>query len=297
MKIRCESNYDDDTDQRKFINRLTCGARRVDRGSAFTAYIPLSDQQQISGQTISFGGNCGYVSDIQHSSRLRCISVSNSDRIVVTLDNTIANDFKGRFHVYLRHRITGEFTGQIACRSHGNVWYSEVITLPATSFCKIADFGSVTLPPAGTNKDETVEEIVFWIDLTAISPPPGSPIEVYDLIIIPADEWIGSFFSHNLYGPNLDGLNYMDIDSITVPKKDVYSPVRTISSDNLESQWTNANIGPIRLEGEQQTRLWFVCWSFEIITGTKFEYGKFSYCSNTQLAISRQYKSAIGEAY
>jgi hypothetical protein len=113
--------------------------------------------------------------------------------------------------------------------------------------------------------------------------------------LIPADEWIGSFFGHVTYGPNLDGLNYLDVDSVTFPKKPVYAPVRTRSPDNLESQYTETNVGPIHLEGERRMRIWFVATHTEHPGGVPHTYGKHTYAETIQLSMGRQYFSAIGE--
>lgn len=295
MQIRNESNFDDDTDTKKFTNRLICGARGVDRGSNFNAYIPLADVQLLSGQTINLG-TAAYASDIFNSARLRYISIAPAGSIVtVTLDNTIANDYKGRFHIYLRHTVSGDYTVQISCRAYGDVWHSDVIGLPNNLNVKITDFGSVTLPPSGAENNETVDEIEFEINVLDLG---GSATAgIYDLILIPADEWIGSFFADDIHGPNLDGTNYLDADSVTFPKKPLYSPILNRSSGNLESQYTNTTVGPISLEAERQMRLWFLGLGNEISGLLIPEWNaKHSYAHTIQMSIARQYLAAIGSA-
>ena len=144
---------------------------------------------------------------------------------------------------------------------------------------------------------ETVEEIEFFIDADHVAG--ASTLRLLELIVMPADEFIGSFYgshtSHGDYGPNLFGTNYLDINSATFPKKMVYCPVRQRATDYLESQWTNANAGPFQLEGERRTRLWFLAQNPHNVIALR-KYAQHSYSHNIQLAIARQYLSAIGES-
>ena len=303
MRVRNESNYDDDTDYQKYIDWLLCGARGVDRGADFTAYIPLADVQPLPGATINLAANAAYADDMQFSPRGRIInctaaSPAGSSWIYVTLDNTIANQYKGRFRLFLRSRggAADEWDVQIRTRAFGNLWLSDVVGQFNTTDVAVKDFGSINLPPAGFGDNETVEEIEFFIDADHVAG--ASTLKLLELIVIPADEFIGSFYgsltSHGDYGPNLFGTNYLQIDSVTFPKKLVYCPVRQRATDYLESQWTNANAGPFQLEGERRTRLWFLAQNPHPVQVLQ-RYASHSYSHDVQLAIARQYFSAIGE--
>ena len=305
MKIRNESNYDDDIQYQKYTDHVLCGARGVDRGDDFTAYIPLSDIQLISGQSITVGGFVGYIADVQYSARGRCIENTLAspgfNSFTVTLDNTIANQYKGRFHMYLRKRIggvAGDWTIQIQSRAYGNLWRSDIVGITSnTTSLSVLDMGVLNLPPAGFGNNETVEEIEFTITMTHVAG--ASNLRLYELILLPADEWMGSFYgnltSHGDYGPNLTRINYLDANSVTFPKKMVYCPVRVRASGNMESQWTNANVGPLSIEGERKTRYWFLTQNPQPIVAN-LRYAQASYAHNIQLSVARRYFSAIGKS-
>ena len=302
MRIRNESNYDDDDDYEKYIDHLICGTRRVSRGEDFSAYSPLADTQLLTGQTVTLDGNAIYINDIDDSPRYRSIQcnagIGNGSGAYTTLDNTIANQYTGRFHMYLRYGGGGDWEVSIQTSSFGNLWFSDVINPPRSEDVGIIDFGAINLPPAGFGNNETVEELIFYITLDHIAG--ATTFELYNIILLPVDEWAGSFYgfiSKDLgeYGPNLWGTNYLDIDSVTNPKKSIYSPVRVRASGNLESQWTNSAANPATLELERRTRIWFIALSPEpVVTGEKFF--NLSYAHSIQLFTAQRYLSAIGES-
>ncbi len=301
MKIRNESNYDDDDDYQKYIDWLICGARGADRGEDFSAYIPLSDIQLLSGQSNNLFSNAVYADDLSYSGRGRIINcnaaaLANS-WVYVTLDNTIANQYKGRFRLYMRYRdggSSGDWELRIQSRAFGNLWSSDVIGCPGTVDTALIDFGIVDLPPAGFGKNETVEEIEFFMDFYHAAG--AASLKIVELILIPVDEWVGSFYgtiiSAGDYGPNLWGINYLDIDSITHPKKMIYSPVRLRASDYLQSQWTINSVGPFQLENNRKTRLWYLTQNPHAPNPDR--YSNHSYSHNVQFSIVRRYLSSIG---
>jgi hypothetical protein len=160
----------------------------------------------------------------------------------------------------------------------------------------LIDLGSINLPPAGFGNNETVEEIEFqiWATLTL----GATSLKLYEIILIPVDEWVGQLYGHQDdvgdWGPMLYGTNYLDIDSTLFPKKLVYAPVRTRATDNLESQWTNVNVRPFRTATERRTRFWFLTQNpLPIAAGQR--YANHPYSQNIQLFAAQQYFSSIGK--
>ena len=301
MKIRNESNYDDDADYQKYIDWLICGARGADRGEDFSAYIPLSDIQLLSGESIDLSANAVYIDDVLNSGRgrvINCIAAAfSSSWIFVTLDNTIANQYKGRFRLYMRYRDggnNGDWELQIQSRSFGNTWMSEKIGCPSSIEPAVIDFGTIDLPPAGFGKNETVEQIVFWLKFDHVVG--AVDLEIQELVLLPVDEWIGAFYGTTIsigqYGPNLWGTNYLDIDSITYPKQMIYSPVRLRASDYLQSQWTSNSVAPFQLENNRKVRMWYLTQRPQVINLDR--YSNHVYSHNVQFSIVRRYLSAIG---
>ena len=302
-RIRNESNFSNDKAYDKYIDWLICGVRGVDRGADFTAYIPLADTQLISGQSIALGGNAAYIDDVRYSPRGRCIEFTPpapgvSGVFTVTLDNTIANQYKGRFRMFLRTRGTLAFEVFIRTNAFGNIALTDTITIATSNELGLTDLGSINLPPAGFGNNETVEEIEFqvWATLTV----GATTLKVYEIILIPVDEWVGQFYGTSNtvgnYGPMLFGTNYLDIDSTLFPKRLVYSPVRVRATDNLESQWTNINVRPFRAATERQTRLWFLTQFPDPFPFTyKWKFANHSYSENIQLYMIQQYFSSIGK--
>lgn len=302
-RIRNESNYDDDKAYKKYIDWLMCGVRGVDRGENFTAYIPLADTQLITGQSNTLGANAAYIDDVEHSPRGRCVELTPPAGVggifTVTLDNTIANEYKGRFRMFLRYRLFGNIWDIfVRTRSFGNLWTSDTIGILPTQNIGLGllDMGSLNLPPAGFGNNEVVEEIEFqiWGTLRV----GASPLQLYELILMPVDEWLGQFYGYDdenaNWGPMVYGTNYLDIDSTLFPKRLIYAPVRIRATDNLEAQWTNVNVRPFRTATERRTRYWFLTQNPEIAVAFQ-EIANHSYSENIQLFATQQYFSSIGK--
>ena len=295
--IRNQSNYDDDFLNQKYTDWLMCGIRGVDRGNDFSAYLPVADIQHVPGQTVTLSANASYV-DREVSARGRCVELApgapaGGGTFYVTLDNTIASQYKGRFHMFIRYHGgsgSNEWTLSVRIRAYGNIWESDVVNVDSRIDPSLLDMGSVNLPPAGFGDNETVEEIEFFI--TANRTAGASVVRIFEIILMPADEWLGQFYGGYTYGPRLWSDNYLVIDSVTFPKKLVYCPVRTRAADYLQSQYTNVNVGPFRIEGERRTRLWFLAQTTYLAA---YRTANHTYAHDTRLAIARQYLSAIGE--
>ncbi len=303
MKIKNESNYTDDIDYQKYIDWLVVGARGAERGEDFSAYIPLADNQLLPGQTNNLWANTVYETNVQYSPRGRRVNcnaaVPNNSQIFVTLDNTIANQYKGRFRLYLRHQgggADGDWVGQITLRSYGNIWLSDKVSIETQTDMSSSDFGTVDLPPAGFGKNETVEEIEFFIDLDHVAGV--SDLKVYELILIPVDEWAGTFHGTLIdvgaWGPFLWSDNYLDIDSVTYPKQMIYTPVRLRATDYFASQWTSNSVSPFQLEGGRKVKLWFFTQNPHGVGLTRI--ANHTYSHNIQFSIVRRYLSAIGSS-
>ena len=302
IRIRNESSQNPSDD--RWTDWIVAGARGVDRGEDFSAYIPLADQQLLTGQSMDIAPAgyiaSTYINDVQFSPRNRSISVNpgdgNTAAVEVTLDSTIANQYKGRFHMYLRTRFFGSaYTLRITARAWGNIWVTDWIQGHGEVWQSVFDFGGITLPPAGFGNNEDVEELVFFIEIHQ----EGVAVAgfLHDLILIPADEWIGtSYCAHTStgeYGPALEDSNYLDIDSVTFPKRQIYTPVRTRTGDYLQSQWSSASVGPVILDRERNIRIWFLSQNSDP-PAFGYYYARYTYFHSAQLFTAQRYLSAIG---
>src|SRR3990167_10429902 len=105
IRLRVRSQSGDGTPTMS-ADRVICGARKVNRGSAFTAYLNVADEQNPAGVTVAVvGADTSFIDDVEEAATGRCgqwnpgVAALMDNRFSITLSNAIASDFHGRFHV------------------------------------------------------------------------------------------------------------------------------------------------------------------------------------------------------
>ncbi len=133
------------------------------------------------------------------------------------------------------------------------------------------DMGRISIPTArlfgigGNTGDSLV------IDIQGYASATGVPIILYDLVLIPVDEWIGDFQLPNALDPTIsnsvEGENYLDLDSISNPKT-VLSAYNRNESGLIKGIYQTTSNGPMILQKEARQRLWFLAMSYRSATKT-----------------------------
>ena len=304
--LQNKSNYDDDEDYRKYWDIITMGLRSVDRGEDFTAYLPLADTQWPLGVTtaVEGGAETTFVNGVQYFPRGRTLNYAPvapkpvQEQIwSITLDNTVADQYKGRFQVYVRYELGAfdEYAWQMRIRAgYANQWWSEVINITRSIGARAVYFGSLTFPPANSMA-ESVEEIKIELFGTAVLGGQGS-VNFIDVILLPADEWLGTFYRD--YASNtegLDGITYLDINSVTIPKSQLYTPKKLSATDYLINIWNHVNVDSFQVNTSQRMKLWTMGQDYRHITAGLTWCPAFT-GGTLQLSMAQRYFSAIGDS-
>lgn len=175
-------------------NRVMVGSRRVDRGEAFESVINLGNFNNPTGITVAAGNNASIstATNKSPSSKLMaCTSTStHNERFTITLDQSIAWQYKGRFRAICRFYHTnaggsGDITSELQYRAGTNA--STITTDSArVSFTTTGgpwfsylDYGIVDFTLSGPALDE-IEIEVHADGLTAW--------DAYDFWLLPTDE-------------------------------------------------------------------------------------------------------------
>jgi len=275
LKITNESDLDGPAGSSPDLwdNRILVGLRSYDRGSNFQSYLNLSDEQQPNGIAVSAGTNTAFAADIQTPTGRRMTYnpggvEAMATRATVTLDTTIARDYYGSFHAFLRARRTAgsqtDFDIQllITSGSGGISFTTESRQLETTTAFELLDFGQVKLPVAGNlNLSELGDTTTIAIQASAASGTPD--LYLYDLILIPVDEWSIDAVdktneSDSDIGRSGDVQKYLDIDSLTRPKVPIRSLVRQNDSNLITSIYDSITPGEAILQANTRQRLWFL---------------------------------------
>lgn len=245
--------------------RIILGLRSISRGDEFTACLNAADEQNV-GFTCAVGVNTAFINDVTSpTGRIAQYNPAGADtltnRVAWTFQNTIAPDFVGEYHCFVRYDTTGTTTSytmqvRIETIATDQPFISEIVTIPAglTTDYGVADMGKLPFYPY----DEHVD--ISDTNRTSLRIYIGSSdgtdnINIIDCWLIPTDEWAGDF---ELAGAAsiLKTITPV-VDSVTLSKKMIRSPVLNGRAGDVHTSMKHATNGPAILQSNVQQRLWF----------------------------------------
>lgn len=257
--------------QTRASQTLIMGLRSLSRGENFNAYLNASDVQKITGVNfIPDMDDAEFTADANAPTgrSLLMSAYANTAMSLVgwwSISASVAKEYLGTYHAYLRVKQSTAATGTVKLKLRINVGYSNIYTDPIAittgEIITYLDMGQVTIPFS----EAVIVDDVFGgsvnIALYA-SAETGETFYVYDLILIPADEWAGSFTAYDEYGNPLYYYGAeIDVDSIRNPKKVRSSLLQREANTNASGKYRGEvkNIvsnDPI-FQANSDQRLWF----------------------------------------
>jgi hypothetical protein len=265
------------------MNTLVLGLRTLSRGENFSAYLNVSNVQlskymAFSLESTSYAHHIqayteaplGYIIDL---TGLAPITGGNYNFVPVCKWETNGNDYIGTYHAFVRCNFSTGGAGNVRVRLKAlfgdeyNVSYSEVGSITLDSYICAVDLGQLSiLPSFQMRSGETVHKIGIYLEFQSNLDSCYSNSVVYDVILIPADEWSGNFGMPKITGTSVlqygDGL---EVDGITTPRQ--YRAVQTnlsgassLSKETnrlISAEWSRiASSEPI-FQSNIDQRLWF----------------------------------------
>lgn len=269
-----------------YANRLIVGLRSYDRGPTFQAYLNAADEQNPFGITVSVGTNTTIGNDIYaptgRSATYNPGGVeAMATRVTFAFGPTIARDYYGSFHAFLRvYRDAGASTDfdvrlQVVNGSGGVSYTTDTQQIATTTRFEILDFGLIRLPASGSlGLDELGDTSEIRVQASAASGVPN--LVIYDLILMPVDEFCvdsndktNSAYSDIGRSSSID--KFLNIDSITKPKYPIRSVVQRYGSNLVTSIYNSVTPGEAILQANVQQRLWFFSMKTSA-TGTSYSW-------------------------
>lgn len=256
-----------------WTNRLLVGLRGLDRGSNFQAYLNISDVQNPPGILVSLGTNTTFATDGSSPTGRRATYnpggvEAMATRATISLNPSIARHFYGTFHAFLRaQRTAGVATDlsirlQVATGSGGITFTTQSKQLQATTAFEVLDFGEIALPVSGAFKSSDLADTTeIRVQASAASGTPD--LYLYDLILIPVDEWSIDAVdfaneSDSDVGRSGSVSKFLDIDSVTDLRIDIKTLVRTADANKfITAEYNPITSGPAILQANADQRLWF----------------------------------------
>lgn len=261
------------------VDRIMVGLRSASRGEYFNAFLNISDTQIPFGISLSKHADASWGVS-QRAPTLRALTVSHpaapalntwNDLVTFNIANTVARDYYGTYHAFVRvyKYGVGTNTWQLRLRTSfgtGGSKKDSKAAFPTTGAdWEAVDMGEVTIPTAqvsrlGNNLGDQLKLTVQGYCTTT-----GNGIVLYDVVLIPVDEWATDAITPEPSTSDVakvKGGAVLDIDSITNPKASIIATNRT-GGDLIVARYQAINNGPAMLQVGVKQRLWFLALSYE----------------------------------
>lgn len=225
------------------FNEMWLGLRSVDRGANFAMHLNVADEQNPAGITCTTSDVGGFVVDDTTPTGLQSTDpVTNVNPLTVTwsMDNTIMPEYWGTYHAFVRGKQhagnSGDVVAQIVTQSvfgglTTHLWSSNPVPFqwPGTDW-EMVDVGKVSLPPIGI-AHPTFDIFNVLVEVTdAVTGT--TDVTLYDLVLLPIDEWAGAF-SNLAANAEVDEGLFLDVDSISDPKRLITCMNRVAATGNI----------------------------------------------------------------
>jgi len=297
-------------------NTLIMGLRSLSRGTDFAAYLNCSDVQQPPGISFYYNSSVTLPSATYTPTgkylHLHGIDTGDGSHwengCYWTLSSDLAKQYIGTYHAYVR--VYDSLAGAVTYRlrsvfgSELNVSYSDTGTTDANLSMQVIDLGQFKIHPSTSMRpNDNVETVSIYLDTISKDDSINYTWnEVYDIILIPADEWSGNFGVPMLTGSGaLYYGNGLDVDGITSPRQ--YRAAQTIKSPSspayyttyddtyryVDSEWARVTSGEPIFQANKDQRLWFTQYRQ---TGGRFFF--FQNCGKVCAQRSSRYLLARG---
>jgi len=256
--------------------------RSLSRGDRFTPFINISDKQNEIGIVLNYPAD-GAMSDASYTPTGRLFTWDYTGAtadwvimLIVSFDSTLAREYRGSFHAYVRVKtaaVNEDFKIRLACRSSmgsAPIYSEEVRPIPTTTAVEtqIFDMGIINL---GQNTAFTDSDVIEGarIDIEYFQDDAGNIVTYYyDLILLPVDEWIGTYHIDSLQY-KLENEYYLDIDATRNPRNSRCLLRRYYNGyiglppydPYVIGEWNRQSRGGPYLQANADQRLWFFSFS------------------------------------
>lgn len=270
MVIEAENISGDVNDQR--TDRLMVGSRSLGRGENFTPFLPLTDRTHHNTLFMLINhksANMAYTSGLMYTLRYSTWSAQSGDTsftslVRIIISNKDAEAYIGTFRVFVRGRVTSGSANDISLRAgfatgySGSLVYTEYDSFKSTTKFEVLDLGIISLPFGATN---IMGQLVIQLE-GKNSSGAGRTVNLYDVVLMPVDEFAADAIAVNGFGGYRYGLtDAIDADAKTVvidganPRSEIEARIATPQGQTVNSMIVAATGKPVIKDND--TRLWF----------------------------------------
>lgn len=277
-------------EQELWTNRIICGLRTYETTDRFQAFINLTGLQNETGISMldpdgsnatSSGAPTGQA--FVWSGAVQALTHA----IGVKITAPAVAYYSGRFRVFLRARQSGGTAGDIGVQLR---FFDQDNAVPTninavryfdnTQNWQLLDLGEVAANEGLADGEEPVR-LLFALYVTSTSATPD--LHLYDLVLIPTDEWFADIIDKDNSANSRLGINpnsplsaparLLDIDSILNPRRHVRALIRDYTSQIVRTSWrVRAASGQVNLANNKSQRLYVLAGRFIETGSTTMDY-------------------------
>lgn len=273
-----QSDYDVATvNTELYMNRVLIGLRSIYRGGVtcddFTAYLNFADEQNPTGVTCTVEATDTTMSALVQAPTGRAayyapgVIRGMAEEVWFTLDYTIAPQYYGAYHAFLRCYQAAGAQPTVGIRLHVVVdsrsgtlgYYTDTQYIIASGLWQALDFGRIVLPPGGIVAPDTVAQLYIVVEISTTDA--ASTVCLWDLVLMPADEWLADI-AENITTASSTGepavsQYVIDVDSHSDLRRNLLAYVKNASTMRVVTGYIPYSVGPAMLQANADQRLWF----------------------------------------
>lgn len=243
------------------------GTRGLGRGEEFSAFFNASNEQHQPGVSAVAGASTTLpVTDIVAPTGKRATYNPGSQnttpvtQVTWQINYPYSAQYRGRYRVFLRYAQDGGADGDFNVRL-GYVFgssferFTELVTVPkpnAAASISILELGQVVFPGI---LNEDVGTIYLDLQFASLATSSWGDVYIYDLILLPYDEWTGSFYGYDA----VYQFEVLKIDPISIPKEKTLA-VKVDAEDNykLLNVWSAVENNIPSVPPNKAMRVWIL---------------------------------------
>lgn len=292
------------SDTNLYANRAFVGARSTERGENYSAYLNCSDEQNPANAAGSVLVDTTLVDNSLGATgrvaRWSPTTTTDSFLFQWVLNDLITGEYKGVFRTFARVYQSAGSLGTVRIgaaweEADGQINYTPTKAPGALNTLQLLDLGLIEVQ-AQEYGSEKLYQLSFYLygESTVTS---GVTLDLYDLILLPADEWFGEFTDRSLRSVDAGATNgrYLDLDSTTDLRRTVRSNVRrTADGYRAANAWTPAGADPVHLRENKKQRLWCLFSRYATVGSSTDERADIEQVYGVKLFANQRYFSLRG---
>jgi len=283
------------------FDNLLVGLRSTSRGSNFSAFINISDEQNPTGITVtaegsstSFATNAAYITGKVGTWNPAALAAM-ATRFSITIADPLAAEYYGTFRILARiTQASGADNYSVRLNIITGVSSSIVTTetqpvpvIFGVTQGLLFDFGQITLPGSSLLSSEGVSQIV--INIQASSAAAENALLFEDIILIPVDEWAGQFTT--VGSGAVFPTNYLVIDGTS---KESRSLVKRTSDNIVQYICNSLIVSDITLPAGTAQRLWFLSYLETVVSSVYVKVAAVEAASTLTIYTNNRYLTMRG---